>query len=131
MRVSNSASDLASTVMAQPGCTFSVSWTLPRRVAQYRPALEIQTPQRGCLARASVKASSIAAIGTPFLLQVPTMTGKRASFQGFRGTPMDECPPHDQRCPQRDLRCPCANDSGYHRPVRMYTKTPAQGLPSI
>src|ERR1700733_6663633 len=116
MRVSNSARELASTVIAQPGWRFSVSWTLPRRVAQYRLALEIQMPQPGCLARTSVKALSIAAIGTPFLLQVLTMAGKSSSFQGFRGTLMDECPPHDRRCAQRIFRCPCAYDPGYRRP---------------
>jgi hypothetical protein len=35
----------------------------------------------------------------PFVLQVSTMTGKRALFQGFRGTPVDECPWRDIRCP--------------------------------
>src|ERR1039457_2646598 len=58
MRVSSSAREAASTVIAQPGCTRSVSRACPMRVAQYRPALEIQTPHRGCLARASARAPS-------------------------------------------------------------------------
>lgn len=104
---------LAFTAMAQLGRVFLVSWSLSREVARHRPALEIRMPDEDAWL-ASRSERRLWRPLEPFLLQVSTMTGKRASFQGFRGTPMDECP-------WRDFRCPWGKPSPiYLRPIGMH-----------
>ena len=91
---------LAFTAMAQLGRVFLVRRRLSREVAWYRSALEIRMATEDAWLGPWSKRRLWRPL-EPFLLQVSTMTGKRASFQGFRGTPMDECPWRDFRCPWR------------------------------
>ena len=90
----------AFTAMAGLGRVFLVSRRLSREVARCRSALEIRMPDEDARLAPRSKRRLWRPL-EPFLLQVSTMTGKRASFQGFRGTPMDECPWRDFRCPWR------------------------------
>ena len=104
---------LAFTAMAQLGRVFLVSRRLSREVARHRSALEIRMPDEDAWLASRSKRRLWRPL-EPFLLQVSTMTGKRASFQGFRGTPMDECP-------WRDFRCPWRKPSPiYLRPIGMH-----------